>query len=61
MKNVTRILLAMMVFAFVTGCEITPPKLKIKSPIEVETDHDSHHGKGEGDFCPPGQAKKGRC
>ncbi|MGA6136763.1 hypothetical protein ACPER7_10680 [Acinetobacter dispersus] len=26
----------------------------------VIVDPDNHHG-GRGDFCPPGQAKKGRC
>lgn len=27
----------------------------------VYNDDDHHHHKGKGHFCPPGQAKKGRC
>lgn len=45
------------------GCEISgpsvkvePPKVKTGSAVKVE-----NGGSKEGDFCPPGQAKKGRC
>ncbi|MEZ5860329.1 MAG: hypothetical protein R3D25_02535 [Geminicoccaceae bacterium] len=36
---------------------VTPPKIEVeaKSPVEIEVGSDS------GKFCPPGQAKKGRC
>ena len=27
----------------------------------VVVDPVTHHGHGNGNFCPPGQAKKGRC
>lgn len=45
------------------GCSYTPARIKPEPIIEIgEGDHrraDGHaHGGG---FCPPGQAKKGRC
>ena len=49
---------AMMVW--VTGCEVTGPSVKVKGPtvkipgVEVGI-------QGGSKFCPPGQAKKGRC
>lgn len=53
--------------ALLTACSIhTHPRQIIIDPVQ---DHDHHareggpgHGHGhQGDFCPPGQAKKGRC
>ena len=43
--------------AFV-GCTIKGPEVRLKPPVEVkvEKDHDR-----DGRFCPPGQAKKGKC
>ncbi|HSC75094.1 MAG TPA: hypothetical protein VLB90_02520 [Pseudomonadales bacterium] len=56
------------------GCEVTGPHVKLKPPVTVDDDY--HHRKGHhdkddhddddddndnGNFCPPGQAKKGRC
>ena len=48
------------------GCEVTGPHVRLKPPITVEGDdhHDGNHrdhDNRDGDFCPPGQAKKGRC
>ena len=46
------------------GCAVKGPEVRIKPPIEVkvEGDHGGHGGHGGGGkFCPPGQAKKGRC
>ena len=44
------------------GCTLKGPELRVKPPVEVkvEGDHGHDHGK-DGRFCPPGQAKKGRC
>jgi hypothetical protein len=36
-----------------SGCTISGPSIKLRSPIQIE-------GGGAG-HCPPGQAKKGRC
>ena len=56
---------------FLSGCEVSGPHVKLKPPITVDDNH--HHRKGhhdnddhddddhDGNFCPPGQAKKGRC
>jgi hypothetical protein len=45
-----------------TGCSYTPARIKSEPLIVIDDDHhhDRKHRKG-GDFCPPGQAKKGRC
>lgn len=57
MKSLLTLLAALVATVVLSGCEITGPKVKFKSPIEVEGSHD----RDKGDFCPPGQAKKGRC
>lgn len=46
------------------GCSYTPARITSEPLIEFGDHHDRHdhdrrsHGGG---FCPPGQAKKGRC
>ncbi|HXU89018.1 MAG TPA: hypothetical protein VFQ62_09205 [Methylomirabilota bacterium] len=40
------------------GCVLKGPELRVGSPVEVTVDGDNN---GNGKFCPPGQAKKGRC
>lgn len=49
---------AMMVW--MTGCEFTGPSVKVKGP-KVEIPGVEIGVQGGGKFCPPGQAKKGRC
>jgi hypothetical protein len=52
-----RIIVTAVAFAFLNACTATvePPKAKIVVPaIKVEP-------QPSGTFCPPGQAKKGRC
>ncbi|WP_104204110.1 hypothetical protein [Billgrantia saliphila] len=45
----------------VAGCSYQPARVK-SEPLVIFDDghggHGGHHGRG---FCPPGQAKKGRC
>lgn len=73
MKKTVYVLCAVMAVSLLSACEISGPRVKLKPPITVDT-HDDHrdghsdrHRKGhhdhdnDGDFCPPGQAKKGRC
>ena len=43
------------------GCVVKGPEVRVKPPIEVKVDGDHQHHGGGGKFCPPGQAKKGRC
>ncbi len=43
-----------------TGCELTGPSVKVKGP-EVKIPGVEVGIQGGGKFCPPGQAKKGRC
>jgi len=44
--------------AAVGGCVLKGPELRVGPPVEVNVEHDNGGG---GKFCPPGQAKKGRC
>lgn len=62
MKKTILVLGAVLVANLLAGCEVTGPRVKLKPPITVEGDgHDHRDGDHHGDFCPPGQAKKGRC
>jgi len=45
---------------WMTGCEFTGPSVKVKGP-KVEIPGVEIGVQGGGKFCPPGQAKKGRC
>jgi len=55
------ILLAFMIVA--PGCEVSGPSVKVEPP-KVKVDGVKVEGgksRGNGDFCPPGQAKKDNC
>lgn len=43
----------------VAGCSYQPARVK-SEPLVIFDDDRGHHDHGRG-FCPPGQAKKGRC
>ncbi|GHA88844.1 hypothetical protein [Modicisalibacter luteus] len=50
----------------VGGCSYTPARIDPEPIIEVgdghhDHDHRDHRDHDKGKFCPPGQAKKGRC
>nr|CDQ32893.1 hypothetical protein BN993_02321 [Virgibacillus halodenitrificans] len=51
--------------ASVSACSYTPARIDPEPVVEVgdgHHDHDERHEHGHGgDFCPPGQAKKGNC
>ena len=40
------------------GCVLKGPELRVGPPVDVKVEGDQGDG---GKFCPPGQAKKGRC
>ena len=40
------------------GCSYQPARIKSEPLIVIDDNRGGHHG---GRFCPPGQAKKGRC
>ena len=44
--------------AAVGGCALKGPELRVGPPVQVNVENDNGGG---GKFCPPGQAKKGRC
>ncbi|NAW64416.1 hypothetical protein [Photobacterium halotolerans] len=47
-----------------TGCQLTHVEGEVDGVnIKASTngDYDDHHHGSKGSFCPPGQAKKGRC
>lgn len=63
-----RVLVIFLLTLFVaTGCRITSiegetddVEIKVNSKGDGDYDHDGDD-QGKGKFCPPGQAKKGRC
>lgn len=58
------VLVALLAALVMAGCSYTPARIKSEPLIEIDDgrhhDRDHRHGHGD-DFCPPGQAKKGRC
>ncbi len=54
-------------FALLGACAVYPRSHTVYIDPAIERGHPAHehehgHGRGhDGDFCPPGQAKKGRC
>jgi hypothetical protein len=56
--NVGSVVIAAVCCVAVAGCVLKGPELRVGPPIEVKVDRDNGGG---GKFCPPGQAKKGRC
>lgn len=43
------------------GCSYTPARITSEPLIEFGDHHDHDRRSHGGGFCPPGQAKKGRC
>ena len=58
MKAASIVIASVCCMAF-AGCAVKGPELRIGPPVEVKVDGDNSGGGGK--FCPPGQAKKGRC
>ena len=56
--NVGSVVIAAVCCVAVAGCVVKGPEVRVRPPIEVKVDGDNGGG---GKFCPPGQAKKGRC
>lgn len=62
------ILFALIAASSLSACVVQPARVKLRSPvvlepvapIVIEPAYDDHYHRGGG-FCPPGQAKKGRC
>ncbi|QOR38606.1 hypothetical protein HNO52_08870 [Billgrantia diversa] len=48
----------MLAAMLVAGCSYQPARIKSEPLIVIDDGRGGHHGGG---FCPPGQAKKGRC
>ncbi|SDO69334.1 hypothetical protein SAMN04487957_11026 [Halomonas shengliensis] len=45
-----------------TGCSYTPARIDPEPLIVIGDDRGGYHSRSHGGyFCPPGQAKKGRC
>ncbi|WP_136246914.1 hypothetical protein [Halomonas borealis] len=49
----------LMAALFLAGCSYTPARIDAEPLVEFGDHHD--HERHDGGFCPPGQAKKGRC
>jgi hypothetical protein len=56
--NLGSVVIAAVCCVAVAGCVLKGPEVRVRPPIEVKVDGDNGGG---GKFCPPGQAKKGRC
>jgi hypothetical protein len=56
--NVGSVVIAAVCCVAVAGCVVKGPEVRVRPPVEVKVDGDNSGG---GKFCPPGQAKKGRC
>lgn len=59
MRIFAKLPLMLLMILFVAGCSYTPARIDPEPIVEIG-DGDHRHGH-DGDFCPPGQAKKGRC
>ncbi|ACY51647.1 hypothetical protein ND926_03785 [Vibrio diabolicus] len=52
--------LALILLTTLAGCQLTNVEGEVDDvKVRVSTNDDNH--RGNGDFCPPGQAKKGNC
>lgn len=54
-------LMPLLLIMTVAGCSYEPARISSEPLIILDDDHRDHGGHHGGDFCPPGQAKKGRC
>ncbi len=52
------LLMALLLAVTLAGCSYQPARINPEPAVIIG---DGHHGKGNGHFCPPGQAKKGNC
>jgi hypothetical protein len=57
MNRVSILVISVCCIAF-AGCVVKGPEVRVKPPVEINAGGDNGGG---GKFCPPGQAKKGRC
>lgn len=60
MKSIKLIALATAAM-FLLGCELTGPSVKVEPPKVKVDGVKVEDGSNDGDFCPPGQRKKGNC
>lgn len=53
----------LMAALFLAGCSYTPARIDAEPLVEFGDRHGHDHDRHRqgGGFCPPGQAKKGRC
>lgn len=59
MTSVFRMLcVATLMAATLAACSYQPARINPEPAVIIG---DGHHGHGNGEFCPPGQAKKGNC
>lgn len=56
MNSASILVISVCCMAF-AGCVVKGPEVRVKPPVEIKVEGDN----GGGKFCPPGQAKKGRC
>ncbi|MCH4564761.1 hypothetical protein MKP05_16810 [Halomonas sp. EGI 63088] len=57
-RRLLTLFVALLAVLLVAGCSYQPARIKSEPLIVIDDDRGHSHG---GSFCPPGQAKKGRC
>lgn len=62
LKRHLSVLVVLLTALIIAGCSYTPARIESEPLIEIDNGrhHDRDH-RHDGEFCPPGQAKKGRC
>ncbi|REC93631.1 hypothetical protein [Kushneria indalinina] len=63
MSVMTRtLLMALLLAVTLAGCSYQPARIHPEPAVIIDDGHPGHgNGHGNGNFCPPGQAKKGNC
>ncbi len=58
--RISLLMLGLIIVFNITGCQLLQVKGEV-GDVVVEAKMKEDKDNSEGDFCPPGQAKKGRC
>lgn len=64
MQAISKLIFTCSILAIMTGCAVRTPGASVVIDPDRRTSvviGDNDHDHGNGKFCPPGQAKKGRC
>ncbi len=60
-RRLTHLICLLGASLLLAGCSYTPARIHAEPPVVIEDDRRHDPGDRRGGFCPPGQAKQGRC